>query len=145
MLYNIAAPILNPCPAPFSNARFPAPKVPFRKTSPSAQTPIFKARKAFCNLRQEQPPNPHMYTLTQKRVHPKTQNRKNPGPAEWPPRLESRNAYFCSVSRVHFRFRGCESKRKMALWWSRTAETKPQTRGAEGFLKKCLECKSAKK
>ena len=47
MLYNIPAPILNPCPAPFSNARFPAPKVRFRKTSPSAQTPIFKAPKAF--------------------------------------------------------------------------------------------------
>ena len=47
MLYNIPAPVLNPCPAPFSNARFPAPKVPFRKTSPSAQTPIFKAPKPF--------------------------------------------------------------------------------------------------
>ena len=47
MLYNIAAPILNPCPAPFSNARFPAPKPPFRKTISSAQTPFFKARKTF--------------------------------------------------------------------------------------------------
>ena len=47
MLYNIPAPILNPCPAPFSNARFPAPKVPFRKTSPSAQTPICKVPRAF--------------------------------------------------------------------------------------------------
>ena len=47
MLYNIAAPVLNPCLAPFLNARFPVQKAPFRKRRPSAQTPIFKAPRTF--------------------------------------------------------------------------------------------------
>ena len=41
MLYNIPAPLLNPCPALFLNARFPAPKVSFRKDQPECPNPYF--------------------------------------------------------------------------------------------------------
>ena len=87
MLRNIPAPVLNPCPAPFSNAPFPAPKVPFRWTSQSAQTPIFEAPKAFrrgSTGTAHKPPCIFRSTSasTRKPKNVKTQGRFT-GPASW--------------------------------------------------------------
>ena len=105
MLYNIAAPLSKPTPAPLLNARFTASEVPFTEKRDRLQTPILEAPTALQCCLQGQPKNHYQYIM--KHIRSQGQNEKPKtdggqlGPARWSPEIPFFVAYRVSIFVSH--------------------------------------------
>ena len=140
MLYNTAASLSNPTPAPFLNARFPASKFILSQTRERPKPLFFKRQTAFPWCFTGTTQNHHMYIMKHICSQPETENI---GDRQLEPAGSAGIPIFVAF-RASSSFCMLLAKAQMTLLWSKTPPKNPEHREEKVFLEEWRLCQGGK-